>query len=126
VFLCVFVCDMFDYLLCAINNPTHTLLSGIYMYGCTPLVKTSLKTRKRPPYRLTFTPKPTQLQLSSTLSKQSRLRVKVAIIRSEGSNGDREMAAAFVRAGFETWDVHMSDLMWYVLWFMTNGVICDM
>jgi phosphoribosylformylglycinamidine synthase len=35
---------------------------------------------------------------------------KVAIIREEGSNGDREMAAAFLEAGFEPWDVHMSDL----------------
>lgn len=37
-------------------------------------------------------------------------RPKVAIIREEGSNGDREMAAAFHLAGFEPWDVHMSDL----------------
>jgi len=34
----------------------------------------------------------------------------VAIVREEGSNGDREMSAAFRLAGFEPWDVTMSDL----------------
>jgi phosphoribosylformylglycinamidine synthase len=35
----------------------------------------------------------------------------VAIIREEGSNGDREMTSAFYLAGFEVWDVTMTDLM---------------
>jgi phosphoribosylformylglycinamidine synthase len=35
----------------------------------------------------------------------------VAILREEGSNGDREMAAAFHLAGFEPWDVTMTDLL---------------
>lgn len=35
----------------------------------------------------------------------------VAIIREEGSNGDREMASAFYYAGFEPWDVTMTDLL---------------
>jgi phosphoribosylformylglycinamidine synthase len=30
--------------------------------------------------------------------------------REEGSNGDREMTSAFRLAGFQTFDVHMSDL----------------
>lgn len=36
--------------------------------------------------------------------------IKVAIIREEGSNGDREMAAALHNAGFEVWDINMTDL----------------
>ncbi len=36
---------------------------------------------------------------------------KAAILREEGSNGDREMAAAFLAAGFEPWDVTMTDLI---------------
>jgi len=36
---------------------------------------------------------------------------KVAILREEGSNGDREMTSAFFAAGFEPWDVAMSDLL---------------
>jgi len=36
---------------------------------------------------------------------------KVAILREQGVNGQLEMAAAFDRVGFETYDVHMSDLL---------------
>jgi phosphoribosylformylglycinamidine synthase len=36
---------------------------------------------------------------------------KVAIVREEGSNSDREMASAFFLSGFEPWDVAMSDLL---------------
>ena len=38
-------------------------------------------------------------------------RPKVAILREQGVNGQIEMAAAFDRAGFDTFDVHMSDLI---------------
>ncbi|KAK1296136.1 hypothetical protein QJS10_CPB15g01626 [Acorus calamus] len=38
-------------------------------------------------------------------------RPKVGIIREEGSNGDREMSAVFNAAGFEPWDITMSDLL---------------
>lgn len=37
--------------------------------------------------------------------------MRVAIIREEGSNGDREMSAACYAAGMEPWDVTMSDLL---------------
>jgi len=37
-------------------------------------------------------------------------RPKVAILREQGVNGQVEMAAAFDRAGFAAYDVHMSDL----------------
>ena len=36
---------------------------------------------------------------------------KVAILREQGVNGHMEMAAAFLRAGFDACDVHMSDLI---------------
>lgn len=39
------------------------------------------------------------------------LQVRVAVIREEGSNGDREMAAAVYAAGMEPWDITMSDLI---------------
>jgi len=38
------------------------------------------------------------------------VRPKVAVLREQGVNGQVEMAAAFDRAGFESCDVHMSDL----------------
>ncbi|MBP7177398.1 MAG: phosphoribosylformylglycinamidine synthase [Moraxellaceae bacterium] len=39
------------------------------------------------------------------------VRPKVAILREQGVNGQIEMAAAFDRAGFNTVDVHMSDII---------------
>ncbi|MDQ1120272.1 MULTISPECIES: phosphoribosylformylglycinamidine synthase [Pseudoxanthomonas] len=38
-------------------------------------------------------------------------RPKVAILREQGVNGQIEMANAFERAGFDAFDVHMSDLI---------------
>ncbi|MFT4563748.1 MAG: phosphoribosylformylglycinamidine synthase [Gammaproteobacteria bacterium] len=38
-------------------------------------------------------------------------RPKIAILREQGVNGHVEMAAAFDRAGFESVDVHMSDII---------------
>ena len=38
-------------------------------------------------------------------------RPRVAILREQGVNGHRELAAAFDRAGFEAVDVHMTDLI---------------
>ncbi len=38
------------------------------------------------------------------------VRPKVAILREQGVNGHVEMAAAFDRAGFDAYDVHMTDI----------------
>jgi phosphoribosylformylglycinamidine synthase len=62
--------------------------------------------RRGPVYRLGFTPEPTPPELLAAVDKP-----KVAILRDEGSNSDREMAAAFHAAGFAPWDVSMSDLL---------------
>ena len=42
---------------------------------------------------------------------QTGARPRVAVLREQGVNGQVEMAAAFDRAGFESVDVHMSDLL---------------
>ena len=62
--------------------------------------------RRGPHYHLSFEPAPTPAELLARDGKP-----KVAIIREEGSNGDREMTSAFYAAGFEPWDVTMSDLL---------------
>jgi len=62
--------------------------------------------RKGPDYRLSFTPKST---LENIINRD--MKPKVAIVREEGSNGDREMTSAFYMAGFEAWDVAMTDLL---------------
>ena len=41
----------------------------------------------------------------------SGAKPKIAILREQGVNGQIEMAAAFTHAGFDAYDVHMSDLM---------------
>jgi len=60
-----------------------------------------------PKYRLSFEPKLTPPKDIFTASQKP----KVAILRTEGSNGDREMASAFFLAGFDVWDVNVSDLL---------------
>jgi phosphoribosylformylglycinamidine synthase len=62
--------------------------------------------RNGPAYHLTFEPETTP---SEWLSAGDR--PKIAVLREEGSNGDREMTAAFFAAGFEPWDVTMNDLL---------------
>ncbi len=62
------------------------------------------KSRTGPVYHASFEPRKFEL-------KGDHVPPKVAIIREEGSNGDREMASAFFAAGFEPWDVTVSDLM---------------
>lgn len=58
-----------------------------------------------PAYRLTYNP------IQSLPYEYLDYHPKVAIVREEGSNGDREMAAAFHLAGFEVWDMTMTDLL---------------
>ena len=41
----------------------------------------------------------------------SNIRPRIAILREQGVNGQLEMAAAFVKAGFDCVDVHMSDIL---------------
>ena len=62
--------------------------------------------RPGPAYHLSFAPEPTPEAL---LLREHKPRV--AILREEGSNGDREMTSAFYAAGFEPWDLTMSDLL---------------
>ena len=62
--------------------------------------------RTGPSYLIPFTPE----QTPEIILKRD-VKPAVAIIREEGSNGDREMTSAFYLAGFEPWDVTMTDLL---------------
>ena len=64
--------------------------------------QSGLASRKAPTWRLPFV---------ATPPPPSAPRHRVAVIREEGTNGDREMAAALYAAGFQPWDVSMSDLL---------------
>jgi phosphoribosylformylglycinamidine synthase len=57
---------------------------------------------KSPLWHLSFRPRATTHQAA---------RPRVAVLREAGTNGDREMAAALLEAGFEVWDVTTRDLL---------------
>jgi len=73
---------------------------------CADQERKNIYDRKGPTYVIPFIPEPTPASLLKTKDKP-----KVAILREEGSNGDREMTSAFYQAGFEPWDVTMTDLI---------------
>ena len=75
--------------------------------ACADQERKTLKDRTAPPFHLTYIPQPT----SPAILTGPGEKPSVAIIREEGSNGDREMHSAFYSAGFETWDITMSDLL---------------
>ena len=62
--------------------------------------------RKGPSYIIPFKTKPTPAPLLEAKDKP-----EIAILREEGSNGDREMTSAFYHAGFRPWDITMDDLI---------------
>jgi phosphoribosylformylglycinamidine synthase len=71
---------------------------------CADEEKRNIHDRPGPEYVLTFTP-------VATPPRGAGPRPRVAIIREEGSNGDREMTAAFHHGGFEAWDLTISDII---------------
>eukprot|EP00326_Haptolina_ericina_P037336 CAMPEP_0181236458 /NCGR_PEP_ID=MMETSP1096-20121128/38191_1 /TAXON_ID=156174 ORGANISM="Chrysochromulina ericina, Strain CCMP281" /NCGR_SAMPLE_ID=MMETSP1096 /ASSEMBLY_ACC=CAM_ASM_000453 /LENGTH=887 /DNA_ID=CAMNT_0023331649 /DNA_START=70 /DNA_END=2734 /DNA_ORIENTATION=- len=71
--------------------------------GCVSQERAGLSSRTPPAWTLSFAPKPTVVPV--------RPRSCVAVLRQEGSNGDREMAAALHAGGLEPWDVSMTDLI---------------
>jgi len=73
---------------------------------CVEEEKRNIYDRSGPLFNLSFIPEPTPQE---TISRPDR--PKVAIIREEGSNGDREMTSAFFEAGFDPWDMAMTDFL---------------
>ena len=73
---------------------------------CADQEKENSYQRSGPRYHLSFVPEvaPPERQRAGT-------KPKVAILRDEGSNSDREMSSAFYLAGFEVWDISMTDLL---------------
>ncbi|MBA3007837.1 MAG: phosphoribosylformylglycinamidine synthase [Proteobacteria bacterium] len=73
---------------------------------CAEEEKENIADRQGPLYHLSFTPELTPAHILEKMEKP-----KVAILRDEGSNSDREMTSAFYAAGFEPWDICMNDLL---------------
>ncbi|XP_062308332.1 phosphoribosylformylglycinamidine synthase [Osmerus eperlanus] len=70
--------------------------------ACVSQEEAGLGSRTQPYFHLTFDP----AEIPAVIQGQPR----VAVVREEGSNGDREMAVSLHMAGFEVWDVTMQDL----------------
>ncbi|KAG6800660.1 phosphoribosylformylglycinamidine synthase [Apis mellifera caucasica] len=66
-----------------------------------------IKDRTAPAYKLTFNPDIRPITIHKNLSS----KIAVVVLREEGINGDREMAASLMEAGFEVWDVTMQDFL---------------
>mmetsp|Transcript_29282 Transcript_29282/g.75454 ORF Transcript_29282/g.75454 Transcript_29282/m.75454 type:complete len:1336 (+) Transcript_29282:104-4111(+) len=73
---------------------------------CVAQEQSGLASRHAPSWRLTYTPEPAR-----PIGRASGGAHPVAVVRQEGSNGDREMAAALHAGGLEPWDVAMADLI---------------
>ncbi|CAM9511203.1 unnamed protein product [Discosporangium mesarthrocarpum] len=91
---------------------------------CVDMEEKGLRQRKGPTYKLSFTPRQTPAEWKNGDRPKARnaclnldilggliLCLLVCVLRQEGSNGDREMLAAFHEAGLEAWDVNMNDLL---------------
>eukprot|EP01038_Epipyxis_sp_PR26KG_P014309 gene14309-19193_t len=81
---------------------------------CVQSEQNTLKTRPGPgaiyktTYNVSYDPTKEMYSIPKPLSNNS---TRMAVIRQEGSNGDREMLSAFYAVGFEVWDVNMHDLV---------------
>ena len=73
---------------------------------CADEEKGTIYDRTGPAYNISFVPEQTDPEILQRSDKP-----RVAILRDEGSNSDREMTSAFHAAGFEPWDVCMADLL---------------
>uniref|UniRef100_A0A671VXE9 Phosphoribosylformylglycinamidine synthase n=1 Tax=Sparus aurata TaxID=8175 RepID=A0A671VXE9_SPAAU len=67
---------------------------------CVKQEEDGLAKRTQPYFKLTFDPS----------EIPTAVKPRVAVVREEGSNGDREMSVSLYMAGFEVWDVTMQDL----------------
>jgi phosphoribosylformylglycinamidine synthase len=74
-------------------------------FRCADEERKNIFNRKGPSYIVPFKTKPPPPAFLEAKDKP-----EVAILREEGSNGDREMTSAFYQAGFRPWDVAMNDL----------------
>ncbi|XP_015784827.1 phosphoribosylformylglycinamidine synthase [Tetranychus urticae] len=78
---------------------------------CVEEERRNLKHRRTPLYALSFDPTHTELRKLNGPDDYFLNRPKVAVIREEGINGDREMIASLHMVGFEVIDLTVTDLL---------------
>jgi phosphoribosylformylglycinamidine synthase len=74
--------------------------------NCAEEEKRNIAHRSGPAYVVPFQPEP-----APAVFLNKKEKPKVVILRDEGSNSDREMSSAFYAAGFDPWDICMTDLL---------------
>ncbi|MCG6930694.1 MAG: phosphoribosylformylglycinamidine synthase [Desulfofustis sp.] len=74
--------------------------------ACVDQEKEQIYERSGPRYHVDFSPRLPPVELRGKSGKP-----KLAVLRDEGSNSDREMSSAFYMAGFDVWDISMTDLV---------------
>nr|XP_057929544.1 phosphoribosylformylglycinamidine synthase isoform X2 [Doryrhamphus excisus] len=72
---------------------------------CVQQEEEGLARRTQPTFKVTFDPSEVPIPKQPAAGQP-----RVAVVREEGSNGDREMSVSLYMAGFEVWDVTMQDL----------------
>ncbi|RWS26136.1 phosphoribosylformylglycinamidine synthase-like protein [Leptotrombidium deliense] len=77
---------------------------------CVISERVTLKQRKQPDWKLTFNANDTRLSLSKDREFFTS-KPRVAVVREEGINGDREMIASLYMVGFEVADVVVTDIL---------------
>nr|XP_037277136.1 phosphoribosylformylglycinamidine synthase-like [Rhipicephalus microplus]XP_037277137.1 phosphoribosylformylglycinamidine synthase-like [Rhipicephalus microplus]XP_037277138.1 phosphoribosylformylglycinamidine synthase-like [Rhipicephalus microplus] len=92
---------------CELRDSWEETSYKLELHQCDPKCATQerqgLLKRTAPPYKLTFS-----LDIPR---RNPDPMMRVAVLREEGVNSDREMAASFYMAGFEAWDITMTDLL---------------
>lgn len=103
--------DLFD-LLCPYTETTHAMARLRDNPAAADEERASVLDRDDPGLSLTL-PGPTfdRHRVMPGAPALALTRPRVAILREQGVNGHVEMAAAFVHAGFEAVDVHMTDVI---------------
>ncbi|KAH8026895.1 hypothetical protein HPB51_026230 [Rhipicephalus microplus] len=94
---------------CELRDSWEETSYKLELHQCDPKCATQerqgLLKRTAPPYKLTFS-----LDIPRRNPGKYPM-MRVAVLREEGVNSDREMAASFYMAGFEAWDITMTDLL---------------
>jgi phosphoribosylformylglycinamidine synthase len=87
------------------RETSFQMKSQIAVKSCVEEERSNTRELSLPPYNLTF--EPDEIPMITT---ESTGKIPVAVIREEGTNSDQEMVMAAYLAGFEPYDVTLTDL----------------
>lgn len=89
------------------RETSHFMNLRLMTRSCADQERKNLYDQAKPPYKLTFDPD----FYPAVLDMERSGRPRVAVFREEGTNSYREAWMACWLAGFEPWEVHITDLL---------------